>query len=69
MRIGIDFGTTNSSVAFFDGQKLTPIELDPRNENPHVLPSLIYIQRDQTTRLGSVAAAAYLQQESGRRPI
>ncbi len=68
MHIGIDFGTTNSSVAHFDGQHLHPIELDPRNENPHVLPSLIYIQRDHATQLGSSAAAEYLEQETGRRP-
>lgn len=67
--VGIDFGTTNSSVAHFDSETLTPIQLDTGNDNPHVLPSLIYIKRDFDTLLGSQAAAAYLQQETGRRPI
>jgi hypothetical chaperone protein len=68
-RIGIDFGTTNSSVAYFDGKRLRPIELDPTNENPHVLPSLIYIDRAYQTRLGTQAAQAYLKRETGRRIV
>ncbi|MBN1873019.1 MAG: Hsp70 family protein [Anaerolineae bacterium] len=67
MRIGIDFGTTNSSVAYFDGDTLTPIQLDPPNENPKVLPSLIYIDRDYQVKLGTDAANEYLARETGRR--
>lgn len=69
MRIGIDFGTTNSSVAYFDGANLHPIELDPANENPDVLPSLIWIDREYGTRLGSSAATEYLEKETGRRIV
>ncbi len=69
MHVGIDFGTTNSSVAHFDGEALTPVQLDSHNENPFVLPSLIYVKRDHETLLGSQAAVAYLQHETGRRPI
>ena len=68
-RIGIDFGTTNSSVAYYDGRKLRPIELDAENENPHVLPSLIYIDRDFDILLGTQAANEYLQRETGRRIV
>lgn len=69
MRIGIDFGTTNSAVAYYDGETLHPVEIDPGNDNPRVLPSLIYIKRDHATSLGSSAAAEYLEQETGRRPV
>ena len=69
MRIGIDFGTTNSSVAYFDGATLHPIRLDPANENPHVLPSLIYIDRDHDAKLGTDAANEYLQRETGRKIV
>lgn len=69
MRIGIDFGTTNSSVAYFDGANLHPIQLDPVNENPDVLPSLIWIDREYKTRLGSAAATEYLEKETGRRIV
>ena len=69
MRIGIDFGTTNSSVAHYDGQKLTPIPLDPVNENPYVLPSLIWINQEYQTKLGTAAANEYLARETGRRIV
>ncbi len=69
MRVGIDFGTTNSSVAHFDGTTLHPITLDPGNGSPNVLPSLIYIERDHERSLGSRAAARYLEQETGRKSV
>ena len=69
MRIGIDFGTTNSAAAHFDGRRLRPVDLDPANENPHVLPSLIWIDRKYRTRLGTAAALEYLERETGRRII
>lgn len=69
MRIGIDFGTTNSSVAHYDGEKLTPIVLDPVNENPYVLPSLIWIDQEYQVRLGTPAADEYLARETGRRIV
>ena len=69
MRIGIDFGTTNSSVAYYDGNTLHPIQLDPHNENPYVLPSLIWINRDYEMRLGTPAALEYLERETGRRIV
>lgn len=67
MRIGIDFGTTNSAVAHYDGKELHPVQLDPPNENPRVLPSLIWIDREYQTRLGTAAALEYLEKETGRR--
>ncbi len=69
MRIGIDFGTTNSAVAYYDGRTLQPVELDPQNENPYVLPSLIWIDRRYQTRLGTAAAHEYLERETGRRIV
>jgi hypothetical chaperone protein len=69
MRIGIDFGTTNSSVAHYDGEQLHPVQLDPPNENPRVLPSLIWIDRDYQIRLGTEAAVEYLEKETGRRIV
>jgi hypothetical chaperone protein len=69
MRLGIDFGTTNSSAAHYDGRTLRPVRLDPNNENPNILPSLIWIDRDHSVRLGSSAATEYLDKETGRRTV
>lgn len=67
MRLGIDFGTTNSAIAFFDGGKLVPIHMGAGSENPYVLPSLIYISRGYEAVAGLPAARAYLERETGRR--
>ncbi len=69
MRIGIDFGTTNSSIAHYDGSTLHPVQLDSSNENPYVLPSLIWIDQDYQTQLGTDAATEYLERETGRRIV
>jgi len=69
MRLGIDFGTTNSSVAHYDGTALRHVQLDLGSENPDVLPSLIWIDRDHNVRLGSSAAIEYLDKETGRRIV
>jgi hypothetical chaperone protein len=66
MRLGIDFGTTNSSIAFYDGHTLSPVRLDAEGDNPYILPSLVYISRDHRAVLGTAAAAEYLRCETGR---
>ena len=65
MRIGIDFGTTHTSAAFYDGRKLTFIPLDKRNSNPRVLRSMIYIDRNQRVRLGMDAVTTFLEEDTG----
>ncbi|NLF02341.1 MAG: Hsp70 family protein, partial [Anaerolineales bacterium] len=66
MRLGFDFGTTNSSIAHYDGRALTSIRLDPEGDNPYVLPSLVYIDRELRALLGTAAASEYLRRETGR---
>ena len=66
-KFGIDFGTTNSSIAFFDGRELHRPTLDPGSDNPLVLPSLLYIDRQQQSIAGTAAARRYLHNETGRR--
>ncbi|MEW5719305.1 MAG: Hsp70 family protein, partial [Chloroflexota bacterium] len=66
MRLGIDFGTTNSSVARYDGAQLFRLGIDPANDNPNVLPSLIYVDRAHRAVIGTRAALEYLKHETGR---
>ncbi|HZY41659.1 MAG TPA: Hsp70 family protein, partial [Anaerolineae bacterium] len=65
-RFGIDFGTTNSSIALFDGRELHRPALEPGSDNPSILPSLIYIDRHQQPVVGTAAARQYLHNETGR---
>ena len=41
--IGIDYGTSNSEVVFFDGEKYQYFELDQHVENSNKIRSSIFI--------------------------
>ena len=67
MRLGIDFGTTNSAAAVYNGERLQTITVDDANDNPQVMPSLLYIDRTGSITTGAQAAEAYLEAETGRQ--
>lgn len=69
MFVGIDFGTSNSSIAVYQGEKLRFFDLDPLNQNQRVLPSFTYVNRDHNAFVGVLAINTYLQEETGRRPV
>jgi hypothetical chaperone protein len=64
MRLGIDFGTTNSAAAVYDGSQLHPVTM--HNSQKEILPSLIYIDRQYQVTLGQEAAREYTRRETGR---
>ncbi|MBN1965863.1 MAG: Hsp70 family protein [Anaerolineae bacterium] len=68
MRIGLDFGTTNSSAALYHDDKLT-VFTSPATEIDGILPSLIYITRDHEVVLGKAAARRYLRDDTGRPAV
>ena len=41
--IGIDFGTSNTAAAIFDGRQVTMVRLE---QNSTIMPSAIYLDRD-----------------------
>lgn len=65
MRLGIDFGTTNSAAAVYDGHALHSIRIMTPAES-QILPSLIYVDRQHQTKLGLQAATEYAHRETGR---
>ncbi|MBN1966541.1 MAG: Hsp70 family protein, partial [Anaerolineae bacterium] len=66
MEVGIDFGTTNSSLARYDGQQVQYFSLDRVNKDPRLLPSLLYVTREQETVVGFGAAKRYIAENVGR---
>jgi len=66
MRVGLDFGTTNSGVAHYDGQSLRVFRVDPRSRDAQTIKSLLYITRDQETFIGQAAIDLYFAQNLGR---
>jgi len=66
MRIGLDFGTTNSGAAVFDGQRVRIFPLDPASHDPTVIRSTLYITRDHQVFIGQEAINTYYRQNIGR---
>ena len=66
MRIGIDFGTTNSGAAFFDGRRVHLLPIDPAAQPPTIARSTLYITRDHQVLVGRHAIHSYYEQNSGR---
>ncbi|MFZ1756736.1 MAG: Hsp70 family protein [Caldilineaceae bacterium] len=69
MRIGVDFGTTHTAAARYDGRVISFVPLDPQNSTPQMLRSLLYIDRAHQHRLGVDAARTFLAQDTGRDVI
>jgi len=66
MFIGLDFGTTNSGAAAFDGEQLDLCALNPGSVNPAVIPSMLYVTREQETFIGQEAIDTYYRQNTQR---
>ena len=50
MYVGLDFGTTNSSVSIYDGSTVTLLPLDPFSANPRVMRTTLFVARGGTDR-------------------
>lgn len=66
---GIDFGTTNSSVAVVDEDGLRVLDLDPLNDSPKSLPSLLYVSKDGEEILGREAANTFIERNVDREVV
>jgi len=65
MRIGMDFGTTNSGIAIYDGDEVQVLPLDPVAETA-VMRSVLYITRDHEVHTGQRAIDLYNAQNTHR---
>jgi hypothetical chaperone protein len=61
--IGIDFGTTNTAAATYDGTRVTLIELD---HPALIMPSATYIDAELQTLTGQAAIDRYIADNVGR---
>jgi hypothetical chaperone protein len=66
MIVGMDFGTTNSGMAVYDGRSVTVLPLDPANRNPRVIRTAIYVTNDRSVHVGRAALDHYFEQNVGR---
>ena len=61
--IGIDFGTSNSAAATFDGETIKLVQLE--NHSP-IMPSATYIDQDLQSMTGQAAIDQYIFDNTGR---
>lgn len=64
--IGMDFGTTNSGMALYDGQRVNILPLDPASSNPRVARTALYITNEQRVIMGRAAVNEYFERNLGR---
>ncbi|MBN1563438.1 MAG: Hsp70 family protein, partial [Anaerolineae bacterium] len=67
MIVGMDFGTTNSGMSVYDGQRLQLIPLDHANRNPHVARTALYITNRRRVYMGRAAVEKYYEQNINRK--
>ena len=66
LRVGIDFGTSNSGVAVSDGSLVRLLPVDPLNNVPEVVKSILYITKDHHTTIGQEAIQLYYRHNVNR---
>jgi hypothetical chaperone protein len=66
LRVGLDFGTSNSGVAVSDGTHVKILPVDPHSILPEVVKTVLYITRDQQFYIGQEAVELYYRHNVNR---
>jgi hypothetical chaperone protein len=67
IKVGIDFGTSNSGVALYDGGRVHLLPVDPKNVIPEVIKTVLYITRDYHPSIGQEAVEHYYRDNVNRQ--
>jgi hypothetical chaperone protein len=67
LKVGIDFGTSNSGVAVYDGRQVRLLPVDPKNVLPEVIKTVLYVTREYRCYLGQEAVEAYYRDNVNRQ--
>lgn len=67
IKVGIDFGTSNSGVAVYDGRHVKLLPVDPQNVLPEVIKTVMYITRDYRCSIGQEAVENYYRDNVNRQ--
>ncbi|MGE5222972.1 MAG: Hsp70 family protein [Omnitrophica WOR_2 bacterium] len=66
LKVGIDFGTSNSGVAYFDGNQVHLLPIDKQNVVPEVVKTILYITKDYQYYIGQEAVEIYYRHNINR---
>ena len=61
--VGLDFGTSNSAAAWYDGEKVRMISLE---EHDAIMPTAMHLDRELITLTGEAAVAQYIDENRDR---
>src|SRR5512133_516412 len=67
LQVGLDFGTSNSGVAVYDGQHVKLLPIDRQNVLPEVVKTVMYVTRDYKCTIGQEAVALYYRDNVNRQ--
>jgi len=67
VKVGVDFGTSNSGVAVYDGQRVKLLPVDAKNVLPEVIKTVLYITRDYRPSIGQEAVETYYRDNVNRQ--
>jgi hypothetical chaperone protein len=67
LRVGLDFGTSNSAVAVADGDGVRLLPIDPIGGD--TMPTVLYVRRDGTSQIGHPAIQSFLADNRARGPV
>src|SRR6266498_1826488 len=67
IKVGIDFGTSNSGVALYEGGRVHLLPVDPKNVLPEVIKTVLYITRDYRASIGQEAVENYYRDNVNRQ--
>jgi hypothetical chaperone protein len=67
VRFGLDFGTSNTSLAVYDGRASHVLPID--RIAGETMPTVLYIRRDGASLVGREAIDAYLEDNRARGPL
>jgi hypothetical chaperone protein len=66
LKVGLDFGTSNSGVAIFNGEQVRLLPIDRQNVLPEVVKTILYIDRDYHPYIGQEAIELYYRHNVNR---
>jgi hypothetical chaperone protein len=66
LKVGLDFGTSNSGVAVSDGEQVRLLPIDRRDVLPEVVKTILYITRDHQCAIGQEAIELYYRHNVNR---
>lgn len=67
LNVGIDFGTSNSGIAIYQGNRVQVLPIDSKNIVPEVVKTILYITQDFKHFIGQEAVELYYKHNINRQ--